>query len=501
MSKRRTSRRTRADTGQQKGSRASIPVMDAFSNPAARIGYGTLDLLNATAYPMTRMTGDYQLLTSLYRDNWIVQNIIATIPNDMIRKWYELKSGIAPELSDRMARLERQIQVRHKLLLGMYWGRLYGGAAGVILIKGHNDLSEPLDLDTVMPGSFLGLQILDRWNGIYPDGELVTDPEDADFGLPVSYTIRDEGSGSMVARVHHSRVLRFIGRELPWMEQVTEMYWGESEIEAIYNEVVRRDNVAANIAALTFRANVSYMETNGMDQLLGTANTEMQRRFWNMMAAQSIMESNFGTRILNKGDAIHNTQYTFTGLPDVYDRIMMDVAGAARTPVTKLFGRSPAGLNATGEADMQNYYDYIDGLRETELRRIIERLLPVMALSAWGQVPDDLDISFPPMWTPDAREIAEIADRKTGAVIRVYQNDLIDAATAQQELQAMSDETGMYSKISDESIEAGKGKTYTSSRMMADPLAGLGMPPDLGAGGGMGSGADGGSDEEDTWSS
>ena len=35
----------------------------------------------------------------------------------------------------------------------------------------------------------------------------------------------------------------------------------------------------------------------------------------------------------------------------------MDVAGAASDhPVTKLFGRSPAGLNATGEADMQNYY-------------------------------------------------------------------------------------------------------------------------------------------------
>ena len=179
-------------------------------------------------------------------------------------------------------------------------------------------------------------------------------------------------------------------------------------------------------------------------------------------------------------DAIHNTQYTFTGLPDVYDRVMMDVAGAARTPVTKLFGRSPAGLNATGESDMQNYYDYIDGLRETELRGILERILPVMALSAWGEIPDGLNIDFPPMWTPDAREIAEIAERKTNAVLAAYQNDLIDSATAQQELQAMADETGMFSKISDESIEAGRGKTYTSSRMMADPLAGLGVtdPPD-----------------------
>ena len=472
MSKRRTRERA---TKKNNINQAPVATMDAFSNPAARIGFGTMDLLQATTYPMTRLTQNYELLTSLYRDNWIVQNIVATIPNDMIRKWYEIKSGIAPDYIDQMAKLERRTQIRKKLLLGMYWGRLYGGAVGVILIKGQDDLSLPLDMDTVLPGSFMGLQILDRWSGVYPESELVTEPSDPDFGLPAYYTVRDDATGYMVARVHHSRIIRFIGRELPWLEQVTEVYWGESELEAIYNEVVRRDNVAGNIAALTFRANVNYMETEGLDQLLGTANTEMQRRFWNVMAAQSIMESNFGTRVINKGDAIHNTQYTFTGLADVYDRIMMDVAGAARTPVTKLFGRSPAGLNATGEADMQNYYDYIDGLRENDLRPIIERLLPIMALSAWGVIPDDLDIKFPPMQTADAKEQAEITERNTNAILAVYQNDLIDAATAQQELQAMGEEAGIFSKISDEAIEAAKGQTYTNSRLIADPLAGLEM--------------------------
>ena len=476
MAKRKQDRRVRADTKQNMVSQAPVSTMDAFSNPAARIGFGTMDLLQATEYPMTRMTQNYHLLTSLYRDSWIVQNIISTIPNDMMRKWYNIKSGIGPEYISQMARLERRTQIRKKILLGMYWGRLYGRAAGVILIKGHNDMSQPLDLETVMPGSFLGLQILDRWSGIYPEGEVETDPENIDFGLPAYYTIRDEESGQTVSRVHHSRIIRFIGRELPYMEQVVENYWGESEIEAIYNEVVKRDNVSGNIAALTFRANVNYMEADGLDQLLGSANTEMQRRFWNVMQAQAIMESNFGMRVINRGDAIHNTQYTFTGLADVYDRTMMDVAGAARTPVTKLFGRSAAGLNSTGEDDLQNYYDYIDGLRETDLRGIIERLLPIMALSAWGQIPDDIDIDFPPMWTPDAKENAEIAERKANAVLAVYQNDLIDSATAQQELKAMSEETGMFGKISDESIAAGKGKIYTDSKLMADPLAGLEFP-------------------------
>lgn len=448
-------------------------VTDAFSNPAARLGFGTFDLLQGTQYTATRMTQNYQLLTTLYRENWIVQNIIGTIPDDICRKWFELKSSIAPEYIDKFHQQERRTKLREKVRQGMYWGRLYGGAAGIIMIKGQDDMSEPLDLDSIVPDSFLGLQVLDRWTGVYPSGELVTDPEDADFGFPAYYTIRDEERNQIIASVHHSRVLRFTGRELPWLEQVVEQYWGESEIEAVYEELVRRDNVAANIAALTFRANVNYMESDGLDQLLGTANAEMQRRFWNTLQAQSIMESNFGLRLINKGDSIHNRQYTFTGLPEVYDRVMMDVAGAARTPVTKLFGRSPAGLNATGESDMQNYYDYIDGLREAGFRAIIERLLPVLALSAWGMIPDDLDIEFPPMDSPDAVEMADVAQKKTAAVIAAYQSDLLDLSTAREELHSLDEETGLFGKMPDELMNEGKGETFTSRQQMSDPMAGL----------------------------
>lgn len=452
---------------------------DAFSNPAARLGFGTMDLTQATSYPLTRLSQNYELLTSLYRDNWIVQNIVTTIPDDIIRKWYELKTSVDPEYIDKFKRLERKTHLRKKLALGMYWGRLYGGAAGIILIKGQDDLSQPLDLDAIMPDSFLGLQILDRWTGVYPSGQLVTDSEDSDYGLPEYYTIRQDER--LVANVHHSRVVRFIGRELPWLEQVTEQYWGESEIEAIYAEIVRRDNVAANIAGLTFRANLDYMEADGLDQLLGTGNAEMQRRFWNTMQAQSVMESNFGMRILNKGDVIHNRQYTFTGLPEVYDRVMMDVAGAARTPVTKLFGRSPAGLNATGEADLNNYYDYIDSVRENYFRDILEKLLPIMALSCWGKIPDDLDIDFPPMREADASELADITQKQSGAIISAYQSNLIDGATAMRELQALGDVTQVFAKIKDEDAEQAEGVMYADRMAMRDPMAGLYESSDLNA--------------------
>lgn len=468
MSKHRNARHVRADTKQ-----VPTPAMDAFSNPVARLGFGTQDLLEATQYPLTRMTQNYQMLTSLYRENWIVQNIIETIPGDMVRKWYTVKSNIAPEHLDTMQRLERKAHLRKSLMEGMYWGRLYGGAAGIIMVRGQDDLSIPLDYGLVLPGCFLGLMILDRWSGIYPELGQVTDPADPDFGLPEYYTVRDEESGTLISRVHHSRVLRFTGRELPYNEKVAENYWGESELEAIYSELVKRDNVSANIAALTFRANVNYMETDSLDQMLATSNAAAQRRFWQVLQAQSVIESNFGTRLINKGDVMHNTQYTFTGLPEVYDRVMMDVAGAAKTPVTKLFGRSPAGMNATGESDMNNYYDYIDGLRDNQLRPILERLLPIMALSAWGVIPDDMDIDFPSLQTPGPGEIADIVEKKTQSVLAAYQSDLVDAAVAQKELKALFDETGMFNSITDDAIEAARGKTYSDYKSMRDPMAGL----------------------------
>ena len=196
----------------------------------------------------------------------------------------------------------------------------------------------------------------------------------------------------------------------------------------------------------------------------------MQRRFWNTMAAQATLRSNQGLQLINKGDQVHTEQYTFAGIADVYDRIMMDVAGAARIPVTKLFGRSPAGMNATGEADTTNYYDYIDGERESKLRPVLEKLLPILCLSAWGNIPDDVEIEFPPMETPDEEKNATIDEKKAGMIIASYNANLIDKETA---LKMLHEVGGVFDKITDEIAEQGRGITAASELMMRDPMSGI----------------------------
>ena len=456
----------------------AVSVQDAFSNPLFRLGYGSQSPLEATEYPLTRMTDNYALLNSLYRDNWVVQNVVGIIPDDMTKKWFAPAGAVGPEHLKELERVQRVTALRERVNEGLRWGRLYGGAAGLIMIRGQEGmLGQPLELESIYPGTFQGLYILDRWQGVVPGMELVFEGGEP---VPAYYSITD-ARGNTVAKVHHSRLVRFTGRDLPFLERVAELYWGESEVEALYNDVVKHDNVAANMAALTFRANVDTMEVQNLDQLFSVTSGEQQRRFWKVMQAQSVMKSNFGMQLVNRGDQIKNTQYTFTGLQEVYDSMCLDLSGASRIPVTKLFGRSPAGMNATGESDLRNYYDYVDTLREAKLRPILEKLLPVLAMSAWGAVPDGLDITFPPLWTPTAAEVAEIALKKAQAIRDTFQAGLFRADTAQRELKKLADETGMFDSISEEEIAANTGKTYQDVTALRDPLAGLGYGGEISA--------------------
>lgn len=428
----------------------TVYTADSFQNVLARLGVGMPSLLEATSYPLTRLTQNYTTLNSLYRNHWIVRKIVDVIPEDMCKNWIKLKTQVAPEQLSKLEKVLRRTQTKARILEGLKWGRLYGGAAGIILLDGESAyMDEPLDYRFIMPGSYKGLLILDRWSGISPELELVSDITSPDFGLPKYYqmTLQD---GRML-RVHHSRVLRFTGNALPLWEAWAEQQWGASVVESVFDELKKRDNTSFNIANLVFLANLRIYKT-GMTDLLSLGDTQLQQDFHNVMQTINWMMNNSGLTIIGKDDEFDSKQYTFTGLNDVYESFMLDIAGACEIPVTRLFGRSPAGFNATGESDLTNYYDSIEEKQEAYLAPILDKLLPVIALSTWGMVPDDLDYEFNPLRKADPKENADLAKSMTESVITVFNANLISQQTALKELRQQSEMTGMWSNITDEDI-------------------------------------------------
>ena len=462
MKKKSKARRLTNDAGRNVGRKLTL---DEFVNPLARSGAGMPNLLEATEYPLTRFTQNWQVLNSLYRSHWVVQKIINTIPQDMMKNGYDLQSDINPDQIQKISKIIRQTRLHSKILNGLYWGRLYGGAAGIIMIDGEDDrMDEPLDLDRVMPGAFKGLLIMDRWSGIMPSADLITDITDPDFGMPEYYEVTlPEGQG--VIRLHNSRVCRFTGREMPYLEKLAENYWGSSEMEHDFSELKKRDNVSWNIALLTFMANIRVMKIDGMEQLLAYGGDKSQQALYNTLEGLNMMLNNNGIQILGKDDSYESHQYTFSGLGEVYDRFMMDVSGACGIPVTKLFGRSPAGMNSTGDADMDNYYDTIEQSQESQLRPVLDKLLPIVCMSALGAVPDDLDYIFNPVRRPSNDEKQSLGSQQTAAVVQAYTAGLVSEKTALRELQGSSKLTGMWTNITDKQIEAASDQPEAAGEM------------------------------------
>ena len=440
-----------------------LSALDGYSNAAAFLGENSV-LLSSGTFRRSNLTSQSELLTVTYRESWLAKRIIDMPCEDMTRAWYSFSTSMPEEDMKDLKRLEAKHSVKQEIANAIRWGRLYGGSIALMVIRGEEDqLDQPLDLDMLLPDCFQGLLILDRAQGIEPSMELVTDLDNPDFGLPMYYTVNlelsegsvsdDSGNGTEPVRtyqcvkIHHSRVLRFVGRELPYMETVAENPWGASELEHIWEELQKRSATSANIAQLVFQANVTTLKMGRFGEHMAFGSEHQQMGILQAIEQENRMRTSYGLQILSAEDAMETHSYSFGGLSEIYEQFMMDMAGAAEIPATKLFGRSPEGMNSTGEMDLRNYYDMIAQLQERMLRPALEKLLPVMAISCWGFVPEDLEIVFEPVMTTSPAERAELVQKLSSDVIEVFKCGLLTREQALEELKARGEELGVYTKV------------------------------------------------------
>ena len=477
---------------------AILSALDGYSNAAAFLGEDSV-LLSSGTFRRSGLTQQTELLTVTYRENWIAKRIIDMPCEDMTRAWYKLSTSL-PEAAVRdLHRLEARHSVKQEIANAIRWARLYGGSLALIVLRGEEDrLDQPIDYDLLLPNCFQGLLVLDRAQGIEPSQELVADLDDPDFGLPMYYTVELETGGSfqfeeqrgsfqseewrvksgdsgMVwngtdsstveplqygedsmagsgpvyqqVKIHHSRVLRFVGRELPYMETVAENYWGASELEHIWDELQKRSATSANIAQLIFQANITTLKMGDLGEHLAYGSDNLQSKVMETLSNENRLRTSYGIQLMSAEDSLETHSYSFSGLSDVYEAFMMDMAGAAEIPATKLFGRSPQGMNSTGEADLRNYCDMIAQMQERCLRPALEKLVPIMAISCWAYVPKDLEIVFQPIMTTSPAEKAELVQKMTADVIEAFKCGLITQEQAVAELESRGEGLGVYTKL------------------------------------------------------
>ena len=406
---------------------------DGYSNSAVSIGSAS-PLLSAGTFVRSNLTQDTERLTTIYRESSLAMRIIDMPAEDMTRAGYTLTGDFEPEDTEELKRLEAKHNIMGELTDAIRWARLYGGSIAVMDIYGdQKKMDTELKVSEVMPGSFQGLLVWDRTQ-VYPSLELEDNVDDPDYGLPMYYDVELEEGGSI--RVHHSRVLRFTGRELPQRELTRENYWGASELEHIRDEIQRYTSVSANAAELVFKANLATLKMDGLGEMMALGTDDAKRKTECMVGEMTHMMSSFGILLLNPEESLETHSYSFNGLKDMHEAFMTEVAGAAEIPVTKLFGRSPDGMNATGEADMRNYYERIASLQERMLRPALERLLPVLMMSCFWCIPEKMNFVFNPLATMAPEEMEELAGKLSSRVRELFEAGIISREEARAELQS-----------------------------------------------------------------
>lgn len=435
----------------------AAPVRDGFQNFEAALGLGANNQMASSHYGLNPLTRNRAELEAMYRSSWIVRQAVSVPADDMTRAGIEF-FGLG-EGGDKVERdplvlqnmLDR-LDVWGKLASTIRWARLYGGALAVILIEGQ-DLTQPLDPNTITKGQFKGLLPIDRW-ALTPSSDTVTDLG-PDFGKPLGYAIiTGQNSGAAVAGrwIHHTRVVRLEGNDLPYFQRQAEMGWGMSVVETFHDRLVAFDSTTLGMAQLVYKAHLRTIKMKDLRKNIATGGKPFAAALTQVDLIRRY-QSNEGVTLLDAEDSFDAASYTFGGLSDVMVQMAQQIAGAIDMPIVKLFGMSPAGFS-TGEADLRSYNDNIHLAQERDLRRPMEVIAHITFRSEFGEAPPaTFGFNFASLYGLNAKEKADIAVQVATAMAQAEGTTAIKSSTVLRELKRSSETTGIFASITDQDIE------------------------------------------------
>lgn len=414
-------------------SRTLVPLGDAgpaveVLSPVERLdrlagrAKGVDGLINVIAGLGTRRdkrTGSHYCRTHFNRFDWdetysasgLAGRIVDLPVGDMMRTgWTRTWDGIDKDQNSVKAveTAEKNFGVKEKVTEAATWGRLYGGAAVVMILRGENLLT-PLNLATIRKGALQNLQVLDRWR-IDPSGKIDKDLNSPNFGKPLTYRIAESS-----VEVHWSRVVIFGGRLTPYFVKQHGMNngWDDSILQRVIDTVKGFDAAEAAAATMVYEATVDVHYMDRLREELAKPNGEalIEKRL--LVAQQS--KGVWKTLVLDGGkdgtggDKWERREMTFTGVEKVMDRLALTVAVAAGMPITTLFGESPGGLHSTGEHSQENWDDAVDAMRDTYLAPRLDRIDEVLIRSTLGKMPTNYVRTFNPLRQMTDEQRATIA--------------------------------------------------------------------------------------------
>lgn len=350
----------------------SLFRMDGWKN--IMTGYGMMKDKSAGRNSVPGFTRLTQIeLQALYYSGGVISNAVDIPAEAMTQDGFEVQGD-----DGRLYSAFENLNGHEQFTQALKWTRLLSGALIVMDVAGGGKWEEPWQPEK--GGEIRSLRVYSSERICLGMMELNNMPESPYFEDYERFVVKKANGNTF--KIHASRCLLFksatiVDKALPgWLEYET--YWGLSSLYKGLEDARNYGATCQGIAHLMGECSVGKYKLSNLEQLVAESN---YKAIDNRLEAMDLQKSVINGVFLGEGEDYTKENVTFAGVADVWDRQMMSVSGSYRIPVTKLFGRSAAGMNATGEGDEDNYNKYIQGLQKTQMLPPLKKLLTCLNAS------------------------------------------------------------------------------------------------------------------------
>lgn len=388
---------------------------------------------------------DYREADNLYTFNGLAHRIISLPAEEALRKGFEVKVG-GDDVDDgtkrRLKSTLEDLDAKKQLGLALTWDRLFGGAAVLMIADDGGTLEDPLNLSRIRRIERLDVYAPEDIS--FTNAMLYDDPSSPLYGKPQFYNI--VGLWGNAFMVHESRLLLFHGGNISNYYRRMRNGWGATVFEQIKSEMMHY--IGGNDYAFMALGRLSQgiLRLANMNNLLMNDEGEaaVQKRLHIIDMARNMLN----TIAIDTEDEYDQKSMSLVSVDKILDEFQMAICSATGIPATILFGRSPAGQNATGKSDLENYYNLVETIQQQTLRNPLSRLIEVVgACSEYGvTLPREWYLKFESLWNESEREEAETKKlkaearrAKADAINTLIQAQVLDVSEARATLEQDDD--------------------------------------------------------------
>lgn len=382
---------------------------------------------------------DYDLAEK-YQYNGLFSKIIDRPAEEALKHGMEYNVSDA-DLKDFLDDALDRLDWEEKAVTAIRWARLFGGSIIVMLLDDGGGLEEPVNWQDVRSVEELR---------VYERAIVQPDPDTYRTGKAEYFDVSSTYGGTF--RVHRSRCLVFKNGSLPEYGAAQQYYyWGLPEYIRIHKDLSRALKTHTNAANMIEKSVQPVYKQKNLQSTLAAegGDTAVLKRLNVIDQARGMLNS---IAVDMDGEDYDFKTFQMTGAKEILESTCNLLSAVTCIPQTILFGRSPAGENATGESDLENYYNFVEGIQKRMLKKNIRTLIKAIVQAGVydGSIenPGNIKPTFKPLWSLSETEKATVELTKA-------QRAQVAAQTAQLyiDMQAIQPEEVRQALAKDEQVD------------------------------------------------